>query len=210
MDYHGKRIIRHDGGADGFVTTTCFVPSLNLGIVILTNTDANNFYSALRTQILDAYLGAPYVNQSEKVFNIVMAKNKKEAEELKKLREIVARKPTPALNITEYTGKYRNKVYGEIEIKTIELPTANFFPGKISKTGSKLKAESKLTIFFSHHPQLMGTLEALGENEFLCTYNIPTYGIKKINFKVEEGKVKSVIIRVNDFVDKMEYEFVKQ
>lgn len=194
LDYHGKRVIRHDGGADGFVTTTCFVPSMNLGIVVLTNTDANNFYAALRTQILDAYIGVPYTNQSEKMFKLTDAKNKKEAEELKKLRNIAAKKPMPALTIDNYTGKYKNPVYGEIEI------TASVAPGK---TGA-------LSIKFAHHPQLTGKLDPLGENEFLCTYSIPTYGVKKINFTTENQKVKSVVIRVNDFVDMMEYEFIKQ
>lgn len=207
LDYHGKRVIRHDGGADGFVTTTCFVPSMNLGIVVLTNTDANNFYSALRTQILDAYIGAPYVNQSEKIFKVVDVGTKKEAEELKKLREIAAKKPKHALNITEYAGKYKNEIYGGIEIIPSLSP----------------KSVGTLTIKFEHHPQLTGKLEPLGENEFLCTYSIATYGVKKINFitsspnpssPVEGSKppaqiIKSVIIRVNDFVDMMEYEFKK-
>ena len=67
-----------------------------------------------------------------------------------------------------------------------------------------------MEVSFSHHPQLTGKLEPMGENDFLCTYSIATYGIKKINFKVENGKVKSVIIRVKDFVDRMEYEFIKE
>lgn len=194
LDYYGKRVIRHDGGADGFVTTTCFVPSINLGIVVLTNTDANKLYSALRAQILDAYIGVPYTNQSEKIFKLTDAENKKEAEELKKFRDIAAKKPIPALTIDNYIGKYKNQVYGEIEI------TASITFGKIGI----------LTIKFAHHPQLTGKLEPLGGNEFLCTYSVPTYGVKKINFKTENQKIKSVIIRVNDFVDMMEYEFAKQ
>lgn len=189
LDYNGKKVIRHDGGADGFVTTTCFVPQLELGIVVLTNTDANAFYSTLRAQIIDAYLGLPYTNQSEKVFKTVSANNKKENEEINKMREIVAKKPKPAVRNEDYTGKYKNEVYGEMEVKIVN---------------------NNLVAYFSHHPFLSGKLEPMGENDFLCTYSVATYGIKKINFIVKDSKVKSVIVRVNDFVDMMEYEFVKQ
>lgn len=189
IDRYGIKTIYHDGGADGFVTTTCFVPQLGLGIVVLTNSDANSFYSALRIQILDAYMNLPYSNHSERIYKAVSANTKIENAEINKLREVAAKKPKPSMQPQEYTGKYKNEVYGNIEITN-------------SKGGH--------TVHFAHHPFLTGKLEPLGENEFLCTYNVPTYGTKKINFIPQNGKVKSVIIRVNDFVDMMEYEFVKE
>ena len=204
LDYNGKKVVRHDGGADGFVTTTCFVTGLNLGIVILTNTDANSFYSALRTQIIDSYLNMPYQNHSERIYKAVSANTKIENTEINKMREIAAKKLKPAMKNEDYSGKYKNEVYGEIEIKN---------------------ANNNLMVYFSHHPFLTGKLEPMGENDFLCTYNVATYGIKKINFIASpfnpsspqgEGskqpiqKIKSVIIRVNDFVDMMEYEFIKE
>ena len=63
-DFYGKKIYYHGGAADGFLTHTCFIPELNLGFAILTNTDYNSLYVALRYQILDAYVGNPYRNYS--------------------------------------------------------------------------------------------------------------------------------------------------
>jgi CubicO group peptidase (beta-lactamase class C family) len=51
-DYYGKMIYSHTGGADGFVTNTCFVPEERLAITILTNNDNQSFFEALRLQIL--------------------------------------------------------------------------------------------------------------------------------------------------------------
>jgi len=62
QDYAGRRVITHNGGVDGFVTSTCFLPEARLGILVFTNTDANAFYTALRLQILDAFLNQPYRN----------------------------------------------------------------------------------------------------------------------------------------------------
>ena len=204
LDYNGKKIIRHDGGADGFVTTTCFIPELNLGITVLTNTDANAFYSSLRTQIIDAYMELPYQNQSARIFKAVEGNNKLDNAEINKMREIVAKNPKAELKSEDYAGTYKNSVYGEITINSElrEMKQGNLHARFI--TGNTLQ------IKFSHHPLLEGILQPMGENDFLCTYSIATYGVKKINFKVESGKVKSVIIRVNDFVHMMEYEFVKE
>ena len=189
VDYNGKRVIRHDGGADGFVTTTCFIPQLGLGIVVLTNTDANSFYSALRTQIIDAYMALPYQNHSLRIYRAVDANNKLDNAEINKMREVTSKKPKAALKQEEYIGKYKNEVYGEIEIKN---------------------TNGNLMLSFAHHPFLTGKLEPMGENDFLCTYSVATYGIKKINFVVKDGKVRNVIVRVNDFVDMMDYDFIKE
>ena len=64
-EYAGRKIVAHTGGVNGFVTSVCLVPEEKLGIVVLTNTDANNFYEALRNEIQDAYLGLPYRNYSK-------------------------------------------------------------------------------------------------------------------------------------------------
>ena len=69
-DYAGRQIYEHTGGADGFVTNVCFVPEEDLGISILTNNDNQDFFEALRYQILDAYLGVKYVNRSEQLYKL--------------------------------------------------------------------------------------------------------------------------------------------
>ncbi|HKR06218.1 MAG TPA: serine hydrolase [Bacteroidia bacterium] len=187
-DYEGRKIISHDGGADGFVTNTTFIPEENFGFTILTNTDANSFFIALRDQLIDAALNVPYRNYSQ----IYFSENEKNVSEqdaaIKALWEKAAKNPKPGLDLKNYTGKYSNEVYGEIEIK------------------SELK---NLRIYFSHHPNLRGHLFPLGENNFVCNYDPVSYGVKETTFKVKDGKVESVTLRVNDFIDFMPYTFKK-
>ena len=59
-----RQVYWHTGGAGGMVSNVCFVPEEKLGVAILTNNDNQDFFEALRYQILDAYLGVPYVNRS--------------------------------------------------------------------------------------------------------------------------------------------------
>ena len=40
-EYSGRKIVAHTGGVNGFVTSVALVPEEKLGIIVLTNTDAN-------------------------------------------------------------------------------------------------------------------------------------------------------------------------
>ena len=187
-DYKGRKIIYHGGGADGFVTSTCIVPEEKLGIAVLTNTDANGFYEALRKQIIDAYIDAPYRNYSAIYHQRRKGSSDQEQKQLKEWKQLVSKKNKMPVTDQSFVGKYRNDVYGLAEIKN---------------------SNGKLTIYFEHHPTLAGTLEYLENNEMLCSFSIPTYGTKSFPFETAEGKVKSIIITVNDFIDLMEYPFEK-
>jgi len=187
-DYAGRKIISHGGGTDGFVTQIMFVPEERLGIVVLTNTDANNFYELLCYQLLESYLQLPYRNLSEIFYEDYKQSVFAQESEIKEWQERIAKKPESALPLDRYAGKYTNSVYGDIEIK---------------------KENNKLNIYFSHHPQNIGHLEAFGGNDFVCTYSSRTYGVKMISFSEENEKVKTVTLRVNDYIDMMPYEFTK-
>ncbi len=189
MDYNGVQPFWHNGGTSGFVTTVCFIPELNLGIVVLTNTDQNSFYNALRMQIMDAYLKLPYKNYSQ--ISLVPFMNARNADNTQIAMWNAKVKSAPKLPIAakECAGTYMNPVYGKMII---------------------VEQKGKLTALFEHHPKYFGTLEYMGDSTFLCTYNTPLWGIKEVPFKIENGKVTSITISVADFVDYLPYEFIRQ
>jgi len=94
----------------------------------------------------------------------------------------------PSFSLENYTGTYTNEVYGDIAIKL---------------------EKNNLNIYFSHHPNLIGKLEHLKNDGFLCTYSNPTMGIVEIPFKVENEKVTGLTLRVADFVEFTPSIFVK-
>jgi CubicO group peptidase (beta-lactamase class C family) len=187
-DRAGKLVVAHTGGVDGFVTSLMLVPEEKLGIIVLTNTDQNNFFQNLTDEIRDSFLHLPYSGY-KKQLERVMEYQHKEDGEIDSLRAVVAKNNKAALPLESYTGRYQDVFYGDA---TVALEHA------------------KLAIHFSHHPKLIGQLELLADNSFLCTYSIPTFGIKVIPFHVEQGKVKSFTLRVADFVEYSAYEFAKQ
>lgn len=187
-DFYGKKVIWHNGGTSGFLTTVCFVPELNLGFSILTNSDANSLYNAMRYQLLDAYMNLPYRNYSA-IYLASATKNKKAGEkELADWQKKASEKMALPIDAKAFAGTYENSVYGKMMV------TAE--GGKIGAT-------------FEHHPKMFGKLEYIGDSTFLCTFNSPLWGITQAPFVIKDGKVYSITISVSDNVDMMGYEFLK-
>lgn len=187
-DYNGRAIYWHTGGAGGMVSNVCFVPEENLGIAILTNNDNQNFFEALRYQVLDAYLGVKYVDRSRQQLDFFTPEISKQLSDIGDLRaRVKGRKPDAPL--ASYTGVYSNKLYGNITV---------------TNTGNRLK------VTFGIKPDLSATLDYMDGGEWLLEYSNIEYGIFPTKFKIENGRVRSLIIKVNDFVEYDPYEFVRK
>ncbi len=187
-DYNGSQIYWHTGGAAGMVSNVCFVPEAQLGIVILTNNDNQNFFEALRLQILDAYLGVPYVNRSQQQLIGHIKDMKNQTDEIKEWERIAFNNRNHVMELKKYTGKYKNKLYGDIKIKQVK---------------------NELLIEFNTHPDLKATLSYMGNDDWLMTYNNIEYGIFKTKFNMEKEKVKSISVKMNEFVEIDGYDFVR-
>lgn len=188
-EYSGRKFVGHTGGVNGFVTSVAMMPEEQLGIIVFTNTDANNFYEALRYEIMDAYLGLPYRNYSGVYLDYSKAQEKQTEEWLRKKRDTIAAKPATTWPLNAYAGDYRHEVYGKMSIKP---------------------ENGKLVARFEHHKGRYVTLEPLGGNRFLATFSEALYGIKVWPFVTDKGKVKSVTVTMADFVEFTPYEFYKQ
>ena len=188
-DVEGKVMYEHTGGADGFVTSVCIIPELNLGIAVLTNTDVNTLFLALREQIIQAYLNKPYQNVSENYFKRNIEENKQQVDEIRSWKKAAEENKSKFPVKTKLEGKYVNELYGEVEIKNIN---------------------NEPVLYFSKHTGVTGKLNYIGNNEFMCEYSYKTWGIQKLKIEIKNDEVKSINIKVNDFVDYLEYEFKKK
>lgn len=187
-DYNGRQVYWHTGGAFGHVTNVCFIPEEKLGITILTNNDNQSFFEALRYQIMDAYMGVGYTDRSKYMMGFFKDGKKTLDTDLDALKTRVAKKSQPAKPWEDYTGTYTNTVYGNITIS---------------------KGDNMLICRFQHHPDLIGYMEYMDNNEFRITYSNIGYGIYPAKFFMEDNKVKSVEIKANDFVESDSYLFNK-
>lgn len=188
MDYEGTEIVSHTGGVNGFVTSVTLLPEINLGIVVLTNTDQNAFFNMLKWEIVDAYLGLPYRNYDNYIFERAKMQNEQREQQITAWKDSVSMNLKPEINLSEFAGRYEHEVYGYAELK---------------------KIDDALELSLQHHSKVKGKLEYIGNNRFLCTYSDPLYGIKVFPFEIENGIVKSFDLFVDDFIDFQPYKFVK-
>ena len=92
------------------------------------------------------------------------------------------------MKLDDFAGEYVNTVYGKITIR---------------------KSGDFLICSFQHHPDLIGYMEYMDNNEFRITYSNIGYGIFPAKFSIKNGKPVSIEIKVNAFVESDAYLFVK-
>ncbi|HVW97118.1 MAG TPA: serine hydrolase [Mucilaginibacter sp.] len=189
QDYEGHRLVMHDGGVNGYLSSVTLVPQDHLGIIILTNTDQNDLFEALRWEIMDAYFDLPYRDYSDTYLTDFKRYAAEELERDKKLRDTVALNLKPALSPHSYTGKYVNNLYGSLTITQGQ--------------------NNDLEIRFEHHTRMYVKLQPLGGNRFYATFSDPTLGKAVFPFTVQNGAVKGLRVKVADFVERDPYDFTK-
>jgi CubicO group peptidase (beta-lactamase class C family) len=186
QDYEGMEVISHSGGILGFVTGVSLVPEINLGVVMLTNSDENWFYEALKWEIIDAYLGMPFRDYSSVYHSIYENRQNSKQKKIQALKDTVAQNNPPSLPLEAYTGTYRNEMYGTIRIS--------------SDNGT-------LRIDFQHHPGLSATLAHIRDDRFLCSYYPSRMGTEVFPFDTENGKVQGFSLKVADRLEYTRYKF---
>lgn len=188
-DYAGHRIVMHTGGVGGYVSSVTLVPQEHLGIIVLTNTDQNRFYDALKWEIMDAYFKMPYRNYSDN-FLKTFKDDLDNAQQLDHRRkDTIALLHPPALPATAYLGKYTNELYGNMVITAGE--------------GNALEMR------FEHHPKMYAHLMPLGGNRFYVVFSDPELGKAVFPFFVQNGTVTGVRVKVDDDVEYNPYDFKK-
>ncbi len=188
-DYYGKKVFSHGGAYSGFLSMMGFVPELQLGFVILTNSDSHELGEVLRWQVIDAAMGRTFVNYIPKIkkyldFGIEVVEKEKRL-----IMDTLAMNLPTSLSINKFTGIYKNSIYGKIYIK------------KHGRYG--------LIMTFQHHPQLKASLYHLGGNRFYTVYNQSVFGTSIIPFNVQEKQVKTFKLFINPSVEFKEYIFHK-
>jgi CubicO group peptidase (beta-lactamase class C family) len=189
QDYVGHNLVMHDGGITGYVTSVTLVPDENLGIIILTNTDQNELYEALRWELADVFLKMSFRNYSEVYLSHYKNEKALQQQADKKLRDSVVLNLQPTPFSSNFTGTYRNDFYGNLTVTR--------------------GLNNDLEMRFEHHPRMFAKLQPLGGSRFYATFSDPIYGKSVFPFSVQNGRVISVRVKVADFIESDAYEFKK-
>ncbi|MDQ7948155.1 MAG: serine hydrolase domain-containing protein [Pedobacter sp.] len=185
LQYQGVEEMHHTGAYSGTLTMMGLIPSLNLGITILTNQDAHNFHEVLKWQVFDAFLGKLAPNYIQTI--LAMEAQRKPVPDEKKSAQIT---PVAKLPVSpkEIEGTYTCASYGT---------------AKIEREGDRY------ILTLAYHPGLEGILTPLNEKAMKCTYSNVLFGEKAFPFEIEDGKIKGFTLYVDSFVESDGYTFVK-
>ncbi|HEX9960606.1 MAG TPA: serine hydrolase [Pyrinomonadaceae bacterium] len=115
-DYRGRKMVSHTGGLDGMLSQTAMLPEENLGVVVLTNSEAGA-YSPIVNKILDVFLeAAPKRDWSAERLERIKENKTREAEADKKLIDARVKNTKPSLALAGYAGTYGGELYGDATV----------------------------------------------------------------------------------------------
>jgi CubicO group peptidase (beta-lactamase class C family) len=170
-DYHGYKIIGHSGGYDGSISYLCIIPELDLGFVILTNTNTV-FYAPVKNYLLDMLITGESVNWFEMYKNYAMSKR------VPKRIELPDESEDLSLDLEKYLGKYKSELYGDAEI--------------YQKEGN-LYLDMKQSVIF------LGKLNHFDADTFrIRMTKVTALPDGKVYFKINNDKVDSFIIKIDN------------
>jgi hypothetical protein len=118
-------------------------------VVILTNQEENAAHSAIANTVLDHYLGVPEADWVGAYATRVKQERAEGEEAVKKAAGQRKTDTKPALPLASYAGRYRDAWYGDMRIE---------------------ERGGKLSIAFSHTPDLTGELEHWQYDTFVARW----------------------------------------
>ena len=117
-DMKGNLSVSHTGGLPGMLSIVRMIPDLNLGIVILTNTENGGgaLFSAVSNTIIDSYLGLDDFGWVDKYHSRFKDHKNTGDDVTNKVWETVATAKNTAMKKESYIGMYEDKWFGKMEI----------------------------------------------------------------------------------------------
>lgn len=119
QDYRGYKMVWHTGGLSGFVSKVTMIPTLKLGICVLTNQESGAAFDAITNHILDYYMHAPAYDWIGSYQKLLQRRESGVGQYLEKINAGRDSTAGPSLLLTKYAGAYHDDWYGDIGI-TIE------------------------------------------------------------------------------------------
>ncbi|PNW26631.1 serine hydrolase [Formosa algae] len=116
-DVKGKIIVQHTGGLTGMLSRTILVPELNLGIVVLTNTDPGGYaFYAVPETILDMYLDIDKKDWVTELTAYSKSQEKDGDAVTKAVWDTVESNKKTKIDFKNYIGTYNDPWFGDISI----------------------------------------------------------------------------------------------
>jgi CubicO group peptidase (beta-lactamase class C family) len=116
-DRNGYVNLEHTGGLPGMLSSTLLIPELNVGVVVLTNSDPGGYsFWTIRAEILDAYIGADRKDWISEAKKWIEEDESAGDSVLTAVWDIASNSKIDQLDFNDYIGTYHDNWFGDIEI----------------------------------------------------------------------------------------------
>ena len=149
-DQRGVKLVSHTGGLPGFVSQLTLVPSLGLGVVVLTNGESGPAFQSITQAVLDHALGAAPTDWAAAYLAVTARREAAAAGAVARATEARDAASGPSLALGGYAGTYTDPWYGAVEV---------------SADGDRLGVR------FAHTPLLVGTAEHWQHDTFVVRWS---------------------------------------
>jgi hypothetical protein len=114
----GNLNVSHTGGLPGMLSKVTLIPDINLGIVVLTNTENGGgaLFSAVSNTIVDSYLGLDILDWTARFASRIESSEKQADSVTTKVWQTVEAVKSTKVNNQNYMGIYQDNWFGNIEI----------------------------------------------------------------------------------------------
>ncbi len=157
-EYSGQRLIDHGGNTLGFTSDFAFLPDADLGIIVLTNAQGtNSFSAAVRNRLFELVFEQPPTAGEQAQFSLEQAQEAfAEPEGL--LDSVDAEAVAP------YLATFRNEALGEVTL-SLEGDALVLDVGEFASALRPLEEEGELEGYLATDAPIIGTLFELIEDE---------------------------------------------
>jgi CubicO group peptidase (beta-lactamase class C family) len=171
-DYRGQKMLSHTGGLPGYVSEILMLPDQRVGVAVFTNQESSAAFRSITLAVLDHYLGVQpawdwlggYRTLDAQAHAALATETVKET-----ARDTTVR---PTLPLARYAATYQDVWYGDVAVA--------------------LK-DGRLTMTFSHTPELTGVLEHQKGDAFIVRWRDRSLRADAVvTFEVKEGRVTRV------------------
>lgn len=116
QDYRGIKIATHTGGLPGYVSEVTFVPSLKLGVAVLTNQESGAAFRAVTYRVLDHFMGTKVIDWRAVLDSVAKAGLATLAAHVSGATAARDSLSKPSLPIERYAGTYTDRWYGDATV----------------------------------------------------------------------------------------------
>jgi CubicO group peptidase (beta-lactamase class C family) len=114
-DYHGRKVIKHDGGLPGMTSRVGLIPEEQLGFVILSNHETA-IARVIENVLIDTALGVPQRDWNALFLDQERAQQEEQQATTRANENNRMKGTRPSLPLTSYTGRYTGSMYGEADV----------------------------------------------------------------------------------------------